>query len=97
MLSSDDPWVILKATTYLKSNSVSPYFIKEFSPTPKDVNEFVDNSPKIKYALEMIKTLHENESTKSRGSFLYIGKEWVGFTKYYEEWLVKKRLINQAK
>lgn len=89
MLRSDDDGVVLKATTYAKSNSVSPFFVKEFMGQPKDLNDFIDNSPKIKYTLEMIRALKEDPKTAKRGNFIYIGKEGIGFTDYYIEYLTK--------
>lgn len=75
MLAGEDDGVILKATTYAKSNSVSPFFVSEFMDSPKNVEEFIEQSPKIKYTMEMIAELKGNPKTKDKGSFIYIGKE----------------------
>jgi len=89
MLASDDDGVVLKATTYAKSNATSPFFVKEFMGEPENLTDFIENSPKIKYTLEMIKALKEDPKTASRGNFIYIGKEGIGFVDYYIEYLTK--------
>jgi len=89
MLQSDDDGVTLKASTYAKSNAVSPYFVGEFMSEPSTIEEFVENSPKIQYTMNMIRSLKENPKTKDKGSFIYIGKEGIGFTNYYIEYLKK--------
>lgn len=90
MLASDDDGVVLKATTYAKSNSTSPFFVKEFMDAPTSLDDFIENSPKIKYTLEMIKELKSNPKTASKGSFIYIGKEGVNFTDYYVKYLTER-------
>jgi hypothetical protein len=86
----------LKASTYSISNAVSPYFIKEWSKsfTPE---ELIENSPKLKYAFEVIKKNKETENTKDYGTFVYFGKHGVSnggqdaFAKYVIENLGYKR------
>lgn len=90
MLASDDDGVVLKATTYAKSNSTSPFFVKEFMDAPTSLDDFIENSPKIKYTLEMIKELKGNPKTANKGSFIYIGKEGVNFTDYYVKYLTER-------
>lgn len=77
MLRSDDDGVLLKATTYMKANSFSPYFVSEFAPKPNDAYEFVKNSPKIDYAMEMLRTLKNDPRTADRSNFVYIGAEGI--------------------
>jgi len=112
----------LKASTYSVSNSVSPFFIKEFMadkfgfelPRNKSGNiatpdgfmvksllktfktedalaeEIINQSPKIKYSLEGIKTIRNNPKTKDFGSFLYFGKYGVDYHHIIVERIAKE-------
>lgn len=75
MLKSGDDGVVLKASTYAKSNAVSPFFVSEFMSAPTSLSDFIENSPKIQYTLEMVKELRKDPKTAERGNFIYIGKE----------------------
>lgn len=90
MIASDDDGVLLKATTYMKANSFSPYFVPEFAPAPKDMYEFVKNSPKVEYAMEMLRALKNDPATAGRSNFVYVGSEGIGFTDMYVDYLVKE-------
>jgi len=82
---------LLKAATYSIANSISPYFIEEYNdgkmPTAK---ELVEESPKIKYALETIRTLKNNPKTKDYGTFLFFGKQGVQFHPMIAEYFAKE-------
>lgn len=69
------------------NNALSPFIA--MGEYPQDYKEFVEESPKIKYALECIRTVknwHENEGETCSGQIIYInrGKEYF---KYIQEWL----------
>ena len=57
---------------------------------PRDYTEFVENSPKIKYTMEMIRTIKEDPKTADRGAFIYIGDNGVNMTGYYVDYLVNE-------
>lgn len=64
---------VLKASTYSVANSISPYFIKEWHKDIVTPEELIDNSPKLKYSMELIKHLRASDKTKNYGTFFYIG------------------------
>ncbi len=72
------------------NNALSPFIA--MGEHPADYKEFVEESPKIKYTLECIRTVkeyHENKGELCSGQIIYInrGKEYF---KYIKEWLEKE-------
>lgn len=72
------------------NNALSPFIAKKIHP--KDFKEFINESPKIKYAVEAIKTVkqwHEKNGEECSGQIIYInrGKEYF---KYIKEALEKE-------
>lgn len=80
----------LKASTYSIANSVSPYFIKEYAGTASDAKTLVEDSPKIKYTLETLKTLKEDPKTKDFGTFVFFGKMGVEYHPMIAEYFAKE-------
>lgn len=80
----------LKASSYSIANSVSPYFIKEYTKKAPTAEELVENSPKIKYAVEVLKTVKDNPKTRDYGTFIYFGKMGVEYHPMIKEYLVEK-------
>ena len=80
----------LKASTYSIANSVSPYFIKEYAGTVTDAKTLVEDSPKIKYTLEALKTLKEDPKTKDFGTFVFFGKMGVEYHPMIAEYFAKE-------
>lgn len=80
----------LKASTYSIANSVSPYFIKEYAGTVTDAKTLVEDSPKIKYTLETLKTLKEDPKTKDFGTFVFFGKMGVEYHPMIAEYFAKE-------
>lgn len=79
----------LKASTYSIANSVSPYFIKEYTKNPPTKEELVENSPKIKYSMELLKTVKNNPKTTDFGTFLFFGKMGVELHPLIKEYIVE--------
>ena len=71
------PGALLKACTYAKANSVSPYFIKEYNTEPFTKEELVENSPKLKYFADFAAHMQKSAKTKNYGTFAYLGDEGV--------------------
>ena len=69
----------LKASMYAISNSVSPYFIEEFTSKRPDAKELMSQSPKLQYALETAKAIRDSKETKGLGIFIYMGKQGVSY------------------
>lgn len=80
----------LKASSYSIANSVSPYFIKEYTKKAPTAEQLVENSPKIKYAVEVLKTVKDNPKTRDYGTFIYFGKMGVEYHPMIKEYLVEK-------
>lgn len=80
----------LKASTYSIANSVSPYFIKEYAGTAPSAKELVEQSPKIKYTLEALKTVKADPKTKNFGSFVFFGKMGVEYHPMLAEYFAKE-------
>ena len=83
----------LKAIGELQNITLSPYLSRynEHSPTYK---EFVENSPKIKYAVEAIAQVHKDN--KEVGQVLYMPR---GISQFHliREYLIKKKDLSQAR
>ena len=69
----------LKASTYSIANSVSPWFVEEYAGVTTDMKQLVEDSPKIKYTLEVLKTVKEDPKTKDFGTFVFFGKMGVEY------------------
>lgn len=70
-----DDGAFLKASTYSIANSLSPWFIKEYAgDTTPTAEQIVKDSPKLQYALEVIKTIKNDPKTSDFGTFLFFGK-----------------------
>ncbi|WP_338814104.1 SNF2-related protein [Bernardetia sp. Wsw4-3y2] len=71
-----------------RKNAFSPFMISK--DKPEDYQDFVDNSPKIKYTMECIKSIqeyHKKTNTPMSGQIIYsnIGKDFFPFIKEYLE------------
>ena len=80
---------VLKASTYSVANSISPYFIKEYHPEIVTPEELIDNSPKLKYSMEILKNNLANPKTAKYGTFLYIGANGIEYHDAIAEYAVK--------
>jgi hypothetical protein len=80
---------VLKASTYSVANSISPYFIKEYQPQIVSPEELVDNSPKLKYSMELLKHLKADKKTEKYGNFLYLGANGVEYHNHLADYAVK--------
>lgn len=69
----------LKASTYSIANSVSPFFIKEYIDGAPSAAQIVEQSPKIQYAIEVIKRVKNNPKTQDFGTFVFFGKMGVEY------------------
>jgi len=84
-----DDGAFLKASTYSISNSISPYFIDEYTQTRPTAEQLVSDSPKIEYAIEMLKEIKSNPITNGLGTFLYFGKQGVSYHPMLAEYIAK--------
>lgn len=80
---------IMRALAQSLDNAVSPFLYKHSMP-PADYKEFVDESPKIKYVVECIRSVkryHEERKEPVSGQVMYInrGKEFFRYIKEYLE------------
>ncbi len=80
---------IMRALSQSLDNAVSPFLYKYSSP-PEDYKEFVDQSPKLKYVAECIRTVkqwHEQRNEPVSGQVVYInrGKDYFKYIKEYLE------------
>lgn len=88
-----DMKAILQALSASLDNALSPYlFSYPPIPPPADYKEFVNNSPKVKYVLECVRTVkqyHENRNENVSGQVLYLnrGKK---FFQMIKEYLIKE-------
>lgn len=85
--SKEDPGKLLRLMGASLNNALSPFIYN--NATPVDYTEFVEASPKIKYALECCKSVkkyHEERNEDVSGQVIYIdrGKEYF---QYIKEWL----------
>lgn len=85
-----DDGAFLKASTYSIANSVSPYFIKEYTRKVPTAEQLVEDSPKIKYALETLKTVKNDPKTADFGTFLFFGKMGVEYHPMIAEYIAKE-------
>lgn len=83
------PGAYLVAMGYALANSVSPYFVEEFAPKTFTKEELIENSPKIKYAMELIAKLKDKEETKDYGTFLYFGAHGVAQHGMIKDYIVE--------
>lgn len=80
----------LKASTYSIANSVSPYFIKEYTKEAPNAETLVKESPKIEYAIEALRKIKADEKTKDFGTFLFFGKMGVEYHPMIAGYIVKE-------
>lgn len=84
-----DMKAILQALSASLDNALSPYlFSYPPIPPPADYKEFVNNSPKVKYVLECVRTVkkyHEDRKENVSGQVLYLnrGKKFFQMIKEY--------------
>jgi len=79
---------VLKASTYSVANSISPYFIKEYQPDIVTPEELIENSPKLKYSMELLNSLHNNKDVKDFGTFIYIGANGIDYHNHITDYAV---------
>lgn len=84
-----DDGAFLKASTYSIANSVSPYFIDEYTDGEVSAEQIVKDSPKIEYALETVKLLKNDPKTKDYGTFIFFGKQGVKYHPVLAEYFAK--------
>lgn len=80
---------LMRALSYSLDNAVSPFLYKHSIP-PEDYLEFVEESPKIKYVMDCIKSVklwHEERREPISGQVIYInrGKDFFRYIKEYLE------------
>jgi len=88
--SQDDPNRLLKQLNLSLNNALSPFLI---AGTPKDYLDFVDSSPKIKYAMlciDSVKKWHDQRGLTVSGQVIYMnrGKHFFNYIKQYLEVVV---------
>lgn len=79
----------LIASQFSIANSVSPYFVERWTDQNFTPEDLVENSPKIKYAMELIKGLRKDPKTKNYGTFLYFGKHGKNHHQKVKDYIVK--------
>jgi hypothetical protein len=88
-VSRQDPGAGLRAMGMSLNNAFSPYL---FDNTPPDsADDFVENSPKIKYAVECIRTVkewHEARGEECSGIVLYSNRG-LSYFQYIQDYLIK--------
>lgn len=89
-VSRENPGAVLKAMNQSLNNAFSPFAFKygEENIQPESAKDFVDQSPKIKYAclcVKSIKEWHEQRGEECSGIILYSnrGAEWFEYIKDY--------------
>lgn len=87
-VSRDDPSRLLRVMNSSLNNALSP-FLYDREP-PEDYKDFVEESPKIKYALDCVQSVkqwHEKRGEQASGQVIYIdrGKEYFPLIKAYLE------------
>lgn len=80
---------LMRALSHSLDNAVSPFLYKGNYP-PEDYMEFVEESPKIKYVVDCIRSVkkwHEERMEPVSGQVIYInrGKEYFRYIKEYLE------------
>lgn len=85
--SKDDPGRLLRLMSQSLNNALTPFL---YSGKPKDYVDFVENSPKILYTMECIRTVkkwHEKRNQPVSGQVIYIdrGKQYFKYIKEYLE------------
>lgn len=85
-VSRDNPGAVLKAINMSLNNAFSPYLFDH--SIPETANDFVENSPKIKFAIECTRTIkqwHEDRGEDCSGIIFYSnrGKEYFEYIKQY--------------
>lgn len=92
LAKSKEDWAILKASTYWKINSTSPYFIWEYYPNPDSISPttLVDWSPKLKFTFDTIKRLKEQPNLKGKWHFVYFWDVWAKYLDHYKRYFTEK-------
>lgn len=85
-VSRTNPGAVLKAINMSLNNAFSPYLFD--NSEPESAEDFVNNSPKIKYTMDCIKTVkewHKGRGEESSGIVIYSnrGKEYFDYIKQY--------------
>ncbi len=85
-VSRTDPGAALRAMGMSLDNAFSPYLMN--SDVPESAEQFVNNSPKIKYAVECIRSVkqwHENRGESCSGIVIYSnrGKSYFDYIQDY--------------
>lgn len=80
---------LMQALGHSLNNAISPFLYKN-SMLPMDYLEFIEESPKLKYVMDCIKSVkkwHEDRNEDVSGQVIYInrGKEFFKFIKEYLE------------
>jgi superfamily II DNA or RNA helicase len=75
-VSKENPGAIGRALNWAKSNAFSPYLVKELEPLllDHDLEQIIDNSPKLRYTIDCIKTVkeyHESLGQECSGQVIY--------------------------
>lgn len=86
--SKDDPGRLLRLMTDSRKNAFSPYFYDKTAPSTITPVDFVENSPKIQYTMECIRSIkefHEKRKEPLSGQVIYstMGKEYFPLIKEY--------------
>lgn len=71
--SKENPVAMGRALNWAKNNSFSPFLVPGI-PMYENINELVNESPKIKYAIECIKSIkeyHESKNQEMSGQVIY--------------------------
>lgn len=85
-VSRTNPGAMLKAINQSLDNAFSPYLFS--NEMPESAEDFVDQSPKIQYAMECVRSVrdwHESRGEECSGIVLYSnrGKQYFDFIKDY--------------
>lgn len=86
--TKEDPGKVLRALNASLNNALSPYLYR--NETPEDYKTFVENSPKIQYAVECVRSvrdyhLRNNEPVSGQVIYMDRGKEYMSYIKEYLE------------
>lgn len=85
-VSRQNQGAVLKAINYSLDNAFSPFLFN--NDEPESAEAFIENSPKIKYAVECIRTVkayHESRGEECSGILIYTnrGKQYFEYIKQY--------------
>lgn len=83
---------VLRGMSFSRDVALSPYLYKCNDLEPPSYIEFVENSPKIKYVIECIKSVkkhHENNGTPISGQVIYMDRA-LSYFPLIKEYLIKE-------